>query len=187
MIEENIRSKFAMPEGIDTHPDMARFLSYCRDLAGERDLPRKSDFRPTQIRWLLEHIYLVDVLNGGADYRCRLWGLFWETIIAHNLTGMRLSELESAGQFTYLRAEYDAIVANRKPRFGVGQVVWPDNACLEYARMIVPFTDETGAISMLLCAATTNRSLEDLIFFKGLGIPGFVFESPSEVNSAACG
>lgn len=175
MLAETVLPKFAMPDGVDAHPDLTRLLAYCRDLAGDRDLPRKSEFRPARIRWLLEHIYLVDVLNGGADYRCRLWGLFWETIVAHDFAGMRLSELENVGQFTYLRAEYDAIVAARQPCYKVGRVVWPDNASLEYARVIVPFTDDAGAVSMLLSAAITDRSLEDLIFFMGLGVPGFVY------------
>lgn len=162
--------------GIDAYPDLAKLVAHCQMLAVGRDMPHRNDFRASQVRWMFAHMYLVDVVDGGADYRCRLWGQFWETIFGLDLLGMRLSELEHAGHVTHLRAEYDASVADRRVSFRVGRVVWPDNTAVEFARVIIPFAGDDGNVSMLLAGGTSDKSIEDLLFFKGLGMPSFVYE-----------
>jgi hypothetical protein len=161
--------------GIESYPDLAKLIDHCRQLAGGRDMPHRNDFRASKVRWMFAHLYLVDVVDGGADYRCRLWGQFWETIFGINLQGKSLSDLEQTGNLLHLRAEYDAIVAARCIRFRAGQVIWRDNTSADYARVIVPFAGDDGHVSMLLSAATCGKSIEDLVFFKGLGVPRFEY------------
>ena len=165
--------------GIEAYPELVKLVGYCRELADGRDLPRAEDFHPAQIRWMFGHLYMADVVNGGADYRCRLWGQFWETIFGLDLRGMQLSELERAGHVQHLRAEYDAIVADRRARFRVGRVVWPDGKTVNFARVIIPFADDNGNVSMLLSGGSSEMSPGDLAFFKGLGMPSFAFDKLS--------
>lgn len=164
------------PAEIGDYPDLAKLVDYCRSLTGGHGLPHRKDFRPSQVRWMFAYLYLVDVVDGGTDYRCRLWGQFWETIFGVSLLGKHLSDLEGAGSIMHLRAEYDAIVANRQMQFRVGRVVWPDNKTIGFARVIVPFCGDDGNVSMLLSAATSDKPIDDLLFFKGMGIPSFAYE-----------
>ncbi len=162
--------------GIETYPELVKLVEYCRQLAGDRDLPHRDDFRPAQIRWMFGHLYMADVLGGGADYRCLLWGQFWETIFGLDLREARLSDLERAGHVLHLRGEYDAIVADRRTRFRAGHVIWPDNRTVKFARVIIPFAGDDGNVSMLLSGGTSKMSPDDLTFFKGLGMPTFSFD-----------
>jgi hypothetical protein len=165
------------PAGIEAYPPLVQLIDYCASLAGDHVLPHRRDFRPSQVRWMFGHMYLIDVLDGGADYRCRLWGQFWETIFGLDVLGMRLSELERAGYVPHVRGEYDCVVATRMPQFRTGRAVWADGASIDYARVIVPFAGDDGAVSMLLTGGTSDKSLEDLVFFKGLGAPTFATDT----------
>lgn len=162
--------------GIEAYPELVKLVEYCRRLAGNRDLPNRDDFRPAQIRWMFGHLYMGDVLGGGADYRCTLWGPFWETIFGVDLRGMLLSELERAGHLTHLRLEYGAIVADRKTRFRVGHVIWPGNRTIRFARVIIPFAGDDGNVSMLLSGGTSQMSPDELTSYRGLGMPRFAFD-----------
>lgn len=172
----NTTTTISAPTGIQAYPDLTRLVDYCRGLTGGHGLPHRKDFRASQVRWLFAYLYLVDLVEGGADYRCRLWGQFWETIFGVNLLGKHLSDLEGAGNVTHLRAEYNAVVAGRQIQFRVGHVIWPDNKTIGFARVIVPFCGDDGNVSMLLCAATSDKPIDDLLFFKGVGIPSFAYE-----------
>ncbi len=167
--------------GLNGHPDLAKFIDYCSQLAGDGRLPHRDDFRASQVRWMFGHLYLVDVMEQGADYRCRLWGQFWETIFGINMRERCLSDLEQGGHVLHLRFEYAAILADGKARFRAGRVVWPDDRSMGFARVIVPFTGNGGNISMLACGGTSEMSPADLVFFKGLGIPSFSYDGPAQV------
>lgn len=166
--------------GIVAYPDLLKFADHCAQLTRVGRLPHRDSFRASQVRWMFGHLYLVDVLEQGADYRCRLWGLFWETIFGVNMRERRLSDLERDGQVSHLRSEYDSIVADGKARFRAGRVIWPDNKAVGFARVIVPFAGDDGCVSMLACGGTSELSPDDLVFFKGLGMPSFSFDGPAE-------
>jgi hypothetical protein len=180
MTTEATRTIVRQLPGIQTYPELVKLVTHCRELADGRELPNGGDFHPAQIRWMFGHLYIADVVDGGADYRCRLWGQFWETIFGLDLRGMRLSELERAGHVLHLRAEYDAIVADRSTRFRTGRVVWPDGKTVNFARVIIPFADDSGNVAMLLSGGSSEMTPDDLAFFKGLGMPSFVFDNLSK-------
>jgi hypothetical protein len=165
--------EFRRPAGIEAYPDLAKLVDYCQLLADDCDLPHRKDFLPSRVRWMFGHLYLVDVLEGGADYRCRVWGQFWEAIFGCDLQGKLLSDLERAGHVLHLRAIYDDIVATRQMHLRSGQVVWPDDKAVRFVRVIIPFAGDDGNVSMLLGGATSQMSSDDLVYFKGLGMPRF--------------
>lgn len=163
------------------HPDLIRLARHCEDLAGPAQLPRREDFNPAPIlRYLFGRLYMVDVIDGGADYRFRLFGMFWQTIYGRNLAGERLSEIEATGNLLSLRPHYNACVAKRAPVFRPGKLVWPDRQAIAYQRLLIPFSECDGGVSMLLCAAHCDISLEDLCLFQGSGMPQLVLEDAAE-------
>jgi len=66
---------------------------------------------------MIGKMYMIDVLDDGADYCFRLFGNFWQTIYGVDLTGRRLSALEASGNLTALRPVYDAVAKTREPLF----------------------------------------------------------------------
>jgi hypothetical protein len=153
------------------YPDFERLLGCWHRLAGTTALPRAADFHPGDARWLVGRIYLVDVLDGGADFRCRLFGLFWQTVYGIDMTGRRLSELETAGQFTNVREGYSKVVETRQPLLQTAKLIWPGGKEIEYARFLVPFGDAQLNVSRILVAGDCGMALEDLIMLCGIGLP----------------
>ncbi len=129
---------------------------------------------------MMGRLYLVDVLDGGSDYCFRLFGAFWQTILGLDLTGQRLSGLETFWFLTSLRPEYDLAVATQKPQFHPGKLVWPDGNAVGYQRLLIPFSREGNQVSLILGAAHCESEIDDLILFVGQGLPRLVLESPSD-------
>gem|GEM_PF-422740 len=90
-------------------------LGYWRALPGS-GMPDRGSIDPTEMRALLPYTFLVDVLEGGRDFRYRLIGT---NIVAHtpsDNTGRALSELREQGTQKQLAALYAAVAATRAPR-----------------------------------------------------------------------
>ena len=163
-------------KGHSALPDLVRVAECYEELAGDRLMPHRSEFSASRFRWMVGRMYLIDVLDGGGDYRLRLWGDFLQVVYGLAVTGQRLSELELEGQrpSTALRQHYNVIVASKAPLFQPGAAVWPNGACIQYQRLMLPFADDEGRVSLILGAVASNVSNEDLVFFRGLGSPSFV-------------
>ena len=155
-------------------PDLVRVAECYEELAGDRLMPHRSEFSASRFRWMVGRMYLIDVLDGGGDYRLRLWGDFLQVVYGLAITGQRLSELEGHGPPSALQQHYNAIVASKAPLFQPGAAVWPNGACIQYQRLMLPFADDAGEVSLILGTVASNVSNEDLVFFKGLGSPSFV-------------
>lgn len=92
-------------------------LAHWRGLRQDAPLPDREVLDPSGMLRLLPYTFLIDVLDGGNDFRYRLVGT---NIVAHtprDNTGLRLSEIEAQGTQRQLRALYGSAVAGRQPRF----------------------------------------------------------------------
>lgn len=167
-----------MPESAD--PDLIRVAEHYNRLCDGRPMPDRAEFYPTQFRWMLGRMYLLDVLDGGADYRFRLFGEFWQTVYGVDLAGQNLSALEAEGKFSGLRQDYDKIVATHKPLFHPGTVKWPRGQSFRYQRLLLPFADSGADVVLVLGAAACDMTTEDLVFFRGQGFPELVLDEPLE-------
>jgi hypothetical protein len=142
-------------------------------------MPHRSEFSASRFRWMVGRMYLIDVLDGGGDYRLRLWGDFLQVVYGlADQTGQRMSELDGKTKRDRLHRSPAAlrhvIVASKAPLFQPGAAVWPNGACIQYQRLMLPFADDEGRVSLILGAVASNVSNEDLVFFRGLGCPSFV-------------
>lgn len=166
------------------HPDLIRLARHCEELAGLSDMPHREEFNPGPVlRYLPGRLYLVDVLDGGADYRFRLFGMFWQTIYGRNLAGLKLSDIEAAGQLLALRPHYDTCLAKRAPVFLPGKLIWQNRHAISFQRLLIPFAEGEGNVSMLLCAAYCDISQDDLCLFQGSGIPKLVFDKEAHPHA----
>ncbi len=87
----------------------------CSGLPARRDLDPLS-FGPR----VLPNMALIDVLDGGRDYRWRLSGERVSALMGTSLTGKRLSELEAQlGDAVLFRGLLDQVTRYRAPRFYV--------------------------------------------------------------------
>ncbi len=156
---------------VSERDDMVRLAKYCAALAGTGEMPNRRDFRAADVAWMLGRIYLIDVLDSGTDYCFRLFGIFWEKMYGSDLTGRLLSEIEATGQLTALRADFDKVVAERRPFFHPGKLVWANQMAINYERLLVPFSGDDGQVSLIMVALGCDVSLDDLVYYRGKGGP----------------
>jgi len=168
-----------------THPDLAHLLDHCRKLAGENELPRAEDFRPSDTRWAIGWISLVDVLDGGADFRIRLFGSVCQSVFGADLTGLRLSQIESAGSFVGMTSDYVKVVHDRRPAYHSGKVIWPNGTELCFDRLLVPFAGRNGDVCRIVAAADCGMPAEDVVIMRGFGPPTVIADGPGPQSGFA--
>lgn len=90
--------------------------SYWQSKCAAGGLPSRQDIDPAEIRRLLAHIALVDVLQNGGGFRYRLVGTRVVQQLAFDPTGEDLQACVGTGQGSPFWVYLNAIAANLTPR-----------------------------------------------------------------------
>ncbi len=155
--------------------DFVEFVRHCELLSDGRLMPRQQDFTASEVPWLFGRLYLIDVLDHGADYLFHDFGIFWQAIYGDDLTGRKLSDIEAAGSnLDALRGQFDRIVDTREPVACKGKLVWPRQRVITYDRLLMPFTVNGVDVSRIVVAAHYDEQAEDMVFYRGEGLPRLV-------------
>nr|WP_240953486.1 PAS domain-containing protein [Sneathiella chinensis] len=113
------------------------------------DLPRRSDFDILEHRYLIQHVYVIQVLGPG-DYLYRLNG---EKVIGMVGKSMRLTpfSLTSPQVEDQLLARYmDRICTARHAMRCRGNLAFAGRGFSNFESVDCPFTDETGTITHII-------------------------------------
>jgi hypothetical protein len=165
--------------------DLMRFLSHCERLADGQTMPFYRDFRLADVPWMAGKLYMVEVIDGGEDYRFRVVGEIIARLQCSDCTGKRFSEIDCCpGTTEALRAELDRMLLMREPLYRRGRMIWPGREYIGVERLIVPLADETGDLIVVLGALQPALPIEDLVLFMGQGKPRFEFEPYTDTVAA---
>lgn len=87
------------PQFIDApeHPSVMELHAYLEAKRGDREMPDRADIRPSEIVKLLPNIILAEAVNGGEDFRTRIFGTALVELLGEERTGMLLSEFAEEG------------------------------------------------------------------------------------------
>jgi hypothetical protein len=158
------------------HADLLRMNALYTLQKHGRNMPRRNDFRQSDLCWIFGRFYTVDVLRGGEDYRISSYGDFWKAVLGYDLTGTSISELEACGKLLGLRSVYDAVVTAHQPAYSSGQLRWPNQTSIGYERLSFPYADDTDQPAMLLIAGCWDRNLQEIHELKRLGEPQLIVD-----------
>lgn len=133
-------------------PLIKELVAYWEKKRGMRLAPCRADVDPMDLRMHLPNTFIVDVLDGGADFRYRLIGTAVVAGLGRDSTGKRLSELYhdrpkvlAAGA---LQSGADAAATR-------GQVCWlPDTTIRGFV---------SGAVPVVGCRRTVNIVLVEML------------------------
>jgi hypothetical protein len=173
---------FRLIDKSSVHHNLLRFAVYCETLANGAEMAQQSLFEARNTPWLFGFIAVVDVLEGGADYRYAYAGDFWKAMLGYDINATRVSELEACGRFPNVRSNYDAAVRARSPRYRTARLSWPDGKVFRYERLVVPFAGDDGAVAMLVVAAQCEKPLSDLLAYRGLGEAKLTLELSKQIK-----
>jgi hypothetical protein len=132
---------------------LAQLLAYWRGLAGEGDLPPAPAIDPAALVFILGWLMIIDPLEGGADFKYRLYGSSIAEVTGRDLTGCKVSD--SFPAFAAFTSEvYRNAMRDRRPvltRHSPPKQI----AVTRWERLILPFAGSDGAVIRFLVGAVS--------------------------------
>ncbi|MFN4088870.1 MAG: PAS domain-containing protein [Alphaproteobacteria bacterium] len=136
------------PDGSDVpEPELRFLLEFWHTHKGPSGLLPRAAIDPLALRPALGVIMLLDVLDGGADFRYRLYGTTIAERTGFDWTGRRLSEM-AAKSFTglFYAAVYRAVIRRVAPVYTVSGS--PRHvAATRWSRIILPTGGGDGGVT----------------------------------------
>ncbi len=144
------------PSPADLHSDQHRFmLGYWNSLERGVKHPLQSALRPEEMGPVLGNLILLDVIDGGWDFRYRLHGSLIADRFGVDLTGLLTSQypFETWAQFFLIK--YRAILATGRPLYSSH---WAPSqiAATHWERLTLPLEDGAGNVTRLLIAVVAG-------------------------------
>jgi hypothetical protein len=136
---------------------LVALYDYWCDKRGDRAMPSRSDIDPVEMRPLLPHLMLLDVVDGGRDFRYRLVGTEIERNFGPPLTGRLIGDVLSGDYLAYILALHRRVLAEAAPAYAENSfndersgyaIVAPHKRAY---RLSMPLSKTGDAIDMLLC------------------------------------
>jgi hypothetical protein len=128
------------------------WLSKCQpDSCGELNrLPSRSDFSFAELRPYMGDLVLVDVLDGGEDFKYRLVGVNITTFRGHDVT----NTLMSAGVFSdaaRVMDRFKKVIDTRAPYYQVNKTSWHvEHYWATYEIIRVPLAADGAVIDKIM-------------------------------------
>jgi hypothetical protein len=127
-------------------------LEYWRRLGGAR-LPRIDEIDPIGMKPSLGTLTLLDVVDGGRDFKIRLFGSRLVDEVKRDYTGRMLSEVAAADSIRCL------LIAGCRASMTEAQPLYAEVPALarvaNWNRLALPLADETGRVVRLITSNVT--------------------------------
>ena len=129
---------------------LQRLSSYWREKADGRDTAPISAIDPTDMRYVLGYLMLLDVLGSGFDFRYRLYGTMISERFGKDITGTTVRQFGDREYIvSFFLGAYQAVIERRQPLLTIH---YPKNASEteSWSRLILPLTNGKDEIERLL-------------------------------------
>jgi hypothetical protein len=135
-------------------PAANALAAYWRQKRGNRGMPRRGDVDPTTIPpRLLPHLFMLDVIDRGADFRYRLIGTEIVAGVGRDATGSLVSQLYAPypEAVAALRQILSRVMTEKIPIFSSGLLYWlPDRNYQKYTNVFVPLSSDDIEVDIVL-------------------------------------
>lgn len=130
------------------HPRVRGFHALWEAKRAGRPLPRRSDFQIEELSPWFGHVIVMDVIDGGEDFRYRLIGTAITEFLDRDYSGKLVSECDygrgDRGRSKVIDTFRRPIV-DGAPVFRAGHVIWAtDKTWRTYDSVHCPLTRDTG-------------------------------------------
>jgi hypothetical protein len=130
---------------------LRRLYDYWLAKKGTRRFPARADIDPLDFPYVLGNVLLLDVVRDPLRFRVRVHGTEMVMRAGYELTGKFLDDLPITDYRRYVRERCEGLVQDGEPRL-VRHNRALDGRTRRYEALWLPFGDDGGAVSMLLCA-----------------------------------
>lgn len=135
---------------VATLPPILDFLAgYWNGLANG-NLPHRSQIDPFAMRPALGYVILLDVVDGGRDFRYRLYGSLLASISGFDMSGKLLSNFAASWYVTEFAIAVDRAVCRRRQAVYTRRQPVGAERVTAWHRICLPLVDDEGAVARLL-------------------------------------
>lgn len=130
---------------------LKQLLAYWDKERGKRPMPARTDIDPVELRFILGHLILLEVLRGPLQFRVRLQGTEMKWWMGHDLTGKTLDQLSSP-QLEAVAYECLAnTIETAAPYHKIGDEII-DDMPRRFEALLLPLGSDGVAVNMVLAA-----------------------------------
>jgi hypothetical protein len=154
------RTELEYLERVDV-PLLNELMAYWNARRGARLAPRRADIDPADLKAHLSRLVMLDVIDGGADFRYRLIGSALTQAMGRDSTGHRIGDLYAGDPAVMdsLRDYYRRVVAEARPIFTQGHIFWvPDRGHRRFITAAMPLSDDGTTVNMILAEVILLRT-----------------------------
>jgi len=134
--------------------ELQALFAHWLGLKGDRRMPSRQDFDPTQVPRLLRHMILVDVFADAPRerrFRVRLLGTEQVDRLGGDWTGFFPHDGVDLAAAERLCAVGEHIVASREPWISTGKVYWvPGKEHTTFETVLLPLSDDNDNVNMII-------------------------------------
>jgi hypothetical protein len=132
------------------HKQLKELYLYWRAKCGDRRAPTRAEILPEEIRPILPHILLLDIVGDVPRLKYRLVGTEFVHIYGAEVTGKFVDEIDFDGMNKLIIADYVKVVKECRPSWTSWNFAKDDGRWLEYERLTLPLSQDGQIVNMLL-------------------------------------
>ncbi len=129
-------------------------LDYWETARRGRAMPQRRDIDPAELRPILAHLQITEVVGGGSRFRYRLVGTAIVEAFGAEFTGKFVDELVTGARDTFVHVCYRAVYASRRPAFVRSRYLTTKTVDLTANRVLLPLSEDDREVSQILGALT---------------------------------
>jgi len=137
-------------------PLLRNLHAYWNSRRGERLMPARADIDIAKIPTLLPYVFLIDVLDGGLDFRFRVAGTHIRDVTEDEVTGQHVAEAFPEEFGAEVRQIWSKVVDSRRPVSGRGRLWVPGREHVTWEGVAMPLAEAGGDVNMLLGGVVFN-------------------------------
>jgi len=132
--------------------------AYWAQKKDDRIAPTKASIDPSELRSLLPHIVLVDVVGNPPRFRTRLFGSALVEAYGEEVTGRFDEEIDLDDIHVDLMRFVERAAAECQPQYLRAAFTKQDGRHLQYEQIILPLSDDGRHVNMLLSAYSIEKA-----------------------------
>ena len=135
------------------HPQACALAALWETKRGSGGMPTRADFDIEDLKPWFNHVLMVDVLDGGADFRYRMIGTHITDFMRRDRSGKKVTECSYDNSVSAVLATFRLPFETGRPVFKAGKVMWSvDRSWRQFTAVHCPLVDQHGRPAMTLGA-----------------------------------
>jgi hypothetical protein len=148
------------PAQISDYPALAALLTLWERKRRGRLAPQRRDFTAEDLHLWFGNLMVIDVVDGGQDFRYRVYGTDIATAYGHDMTNRLASEFP-APIAEFVLSNYREIVDQIRPMF-CEHTPPLEISVYSWQRLILPLSEDGTSVSQILVALYPSPARREL-------------------------